>query len=220
MNEKSMANALELTTINFESQAERPERADAAANRALILETAERLFAERGVENVCMTEIAEAAGVGKGTLYRRYANKAELCLALMDTQLSEFQDAMLAGFREFTDKKVGYLEQVVYFLESLVDFTEIHTPLLVEVERGGLFGSDAPPAMPHFWQIMTIQGLLRQAERHGEISKNLDLDYLGEALLAPLQMDVFRFQRNFRGYSTGRIKAGLRTWIGLLAKPV
>jgi AcrR family transcriptional regulator len=212
-----MVNALELTTTNFDSQAERPERADAAANRALILETAERLFNERGVENVCMTEIAEAAGVGKGTLYRRYANKAELCLALMDTQLSEFQDAMLAGFRELTEKNAGYLEQIAYFLDALVDFTEIHTPLLVEVERGGLFGSDAPPAMPHYWQFMTIHGLLRQAARKGEIANDHDLDYIGEALLAPLQMDVFRFQRNFRGFSTGRIKAGLRTWVGLLA---
>jgi hypothetical protein len=65
---------------------------------------------------------------------------------------------------------------------------------------------------------MTIHGLLREAARNGEIAIDHDLDYFGEALLAPLHLDVYRFQRNFRGFTTGRIKAGLRTWVGLLAK--
>ncbi|MBP6786041.1 MAG: TetR/AcrR family transcriptional regulator [Candidatus Promineofilum sp.] len=208
---------IELGTIDRSGMTERPERADAAANRALILHTAERLFRERGVENVCMAEIAEAAGVGKGTLYRRFANKGELCLALMDTQMNEFQNAMLTLFNGLSQQGVPFLEQLAIFLRSLVDFTEMHSPLLVEVERAGMVQGDIPLNLPHFWQYMTVSALLRSAARGGELTPGLDLDYLGEALLAPLQVDYFRFQRYMRNYSTERISDGLRSLVFALA---
>lgn len=208
---------IDLLTVEEGSATERHERADAAANRALILKTAERLFAERGVANVCMAEIAEAAGVGKGTLYRRFAGKAELCLALLDSQMSEFQAESLARFRRQTAEGTPYLTQLADFLEALVAFTEIHAPLLSEVERGGLLRVDAPLNVPHFWQFMTVSALLRAAARRGELVDGLDLDYVGEALLAPLQIDIFRYQRDARGYSLERVADGLRGLVGLLA---
>ena len=209
---------IDLTTVEDGNTAERHERADAAANRALILKTAERLFAERGVANVCMAEIAEAAGVGKGTLYRRFAGKAELCLALLDSQMSEFQAEALARFRRQSAEGATHLAQLADFLEALVAFTEIHAPLLSEVERGGLLRVDAPLNVPHFWQFMTVSALLRAASRRGEVVADLDLDYVGEALLAPLQIDIFRYQRDARGYSLERIADGLRGLVGLLAR--
>ena len=208
---------IDLMTVEDGNTAERHERADAAANRALILKTAERLFAERGVANVCMAEIAEAAGVGKGTLYRRFAGKAELCLALLDSQMSEFQAEALARFRRQSAEGATHLAQLADFLEALVAFTEIHAPLLSEVERGGLLRVDAPLNVPHFWQFMTVSALLRAAARRGEVADDLDLDYVGEALLAPLQIDIFRYQRDARGYSLERIADGLRGLVGLLA---
>lgn len=48
-----------------------------------ILETAAKLFGERGVEHVSMNQIVTEAGIGPGTLYRRYRNKGDLCLALI-----------------------------------------------------------------------------------------------------------------------------------------
>ena len=197
---------------------ERHERADAAANRALILHAAERLFRERGVENVCMSEIAEAAGVGKGTLYRRYANKGELCLALMDTQMAEFQNAMLTLFNGLSAQGVPYLQQLATFLRSLVEFTDVHSPLLVEVQRAGMLQSVEYLNLPHFWQYMTVSALLKSAERNGELERGLDLEYLAEALLAPVQVDYFRFQRHVRGYSVQRIADGIQAQVGLLGR--
>ena len=208
---------IDLVTVEDDTLAERHERADAAANRALILRTAERLFAERGVANVCMAEIAEAAGVGKGTLYRRFASKAELCLSLMDRQLGEFQAESLARFRRQTAEGVPYLTQLADFLEALVGFTDVHSPLLSEVERGGLLRTEQPLNLPHFWQFMTVSALLRSAARRGELVADLDLDYVGEALLAPLQIDIFRYQRDARGYTIERIGDGLRRLVSLLA---
>lgn len=59
----------------------RPLRADAARNRALILDTARRLFAERGI-GVTLNDIAHEAGVGVGTVYRRFADKDAVIEAL------------------------------------------------------------------------------------------------------------------------------------------
>ena len=76
---------------------------------------------------------------------------------------------------------------------------------------------DAPLNVPHFWQFMTVSALLRAAARRGELVNGLDLDYVGEALLAPLQIDIFRYQRDARGYSLERVADGLRGLVGLLA---
>jgi AcrR family transcriptional regulator len=164
-----------------------------------------------------MSEIAAAAGVGKGTLYRRFASKGELCLSLLDQQMSDFQNGMLARFQNQTAQGVSYLEQLSRFLEALVEFTEIHSPLLIEVQRDGISQGDVRLNLPHFWQYMTVSALLRSAARHDEISPGFDLDFLGEALLAPLSIDNFSFQRRIRGYSTERIGAGLRSLVDLLA---
>ncbi|WP_285665131.1 TetR/AcrR family transcriptional regulator [Actinorhabdospora filicis] len=73
------------------------ERADAARNRAAILTAAAGLFAEHGVEAVSMDAIATAAGVGKGTLFRRFGDKAGLAVALLDARESELQERVLSG---------------------------------------------------------------------------------------------------------------------------
>jgi AcrR family transcriptional regulator len=75
----------------------RSERADAARNRRKILETAARLFDERGVAAVSLDAVAAAAGVGKGTLFRRFGDKSGLAVALLDDRERELQGAILRG---------------------------------------------------------------------------------------------------------------------------
>ncbi|MFI9320092.1 TetR/AcrR family transcriptional regulator [Kitasatospora aureofaciens] len=73
------------------------ERADAARNRAAVLEAAARLFAQHGVEAVSMDQVAAAAGVGKGTLFRRFGDKSGLATALLDARERVLQEAVLHG---------------------------------------------------------------------------------------------------------------------------
>jgi len=137
MNDTKRDDENALRMIGDSGNVQRQERSDAAANRALILETAGKLFASKGAAEVGMADIAEAAGVGKGTLYRRFANKGELCLALMDSQMREFQDNILARLRQMTINGAPRLAQLTSFLEALVYFSDAHLPMLCEVQRSG-----------------------------------------------------------------------------------
>ncbi|MEV4898626.1 helix-turn-helix domain-containing protein [Nonomuraea sp. NPDC055795] len=73
------------------------ERVDAARNREKVLKAAARLFAEKGVEAVSMDTIAAEAGVGKGTLFRRFGDKSGLAVALLDRREQELQERILSG---------------------------------------------------------------------------------------------------------------------------
>jgi AcrR family transcriptional regulator len=189
--------------------ADERERRDAAANRALILETAEQLFNERGVGRVNMAEIAQAAGVGKGTLYRRFANKGELCLSLLDSQLRSFQDEQLAMFRQARQEHKPFLSQLTDFLRALALFTERHMPLLAEVQQHGRAVGSEVLERPHSWQYITAYGLLREAMLAGELAEDTDAPVVAEALLAPLGAFTFRFQRERLGFTPERIGESL-----------
>jgi AcrR family transcriptional regulator len=186
-----------------------PVRRDAAENRRRILQEARLLFAARGVAAVTMANIAEAAGVGKGTLYRRFANKGELCYALMDQQLAEFQNDMLAQLQSMAEARVPWLEQLTFFLDAVVGFTEQHVSLLCEVQSLVAETGNSNIELPHFWQYMTVNALLQAAAEDGELSAELDLALTADFLLAPLNASFYRFLRQVRGFTPERIGESL-----------
>ena len=188
------------------------ERRDAARNRRVILETARMLFRERGVTAVTMEEVARAAAVGKGTLYRRFPNKGFLCQALLDEPTRRLQGEVLT---DLGNASMGPLEKLGRFLERLVAFTEENMGLLY----GGhetLAGTERLAQLAHpsnEWRRGTALGLLRLAQRSGELDAGLDSEYLADALLAPLDVDLYYYQRRVRGISPGRIADGLRSLV-------
>ena len=103
------------------------ERADAARNRIRVLEAAEKLFAERGVDAVTMDDVAGAAGVGKGTLYRRFGDKGGLAMALLDQRERELQERILTGppprgpGAEPADRLGAFVEAYLNFLDRQLD---------------------------------------------------------------------------------------------------
>ncbi len=188
------------------------ERRDVARNRGRVLEAARALFEERDVVNVTMEEIARAAGVGKGTLYRRFPHKGLLCHALLDEPAREFQAGTLRGLGEVG---ISPTEKLGSFLERLVLFTDENLDLLY----GGHETLDGTERLAHFahpsygWLRGTVLGLLRSGQRSGDLAENLDADYLADALLAPLGVDLFYHHRRVLGYSVERISAGLRSLV-------
>jgi AcrR family transcriptional regulator len=105
------------------------ERADAARNRAAILDAAARLFAEHGVEAVSMDQVAAAAGVGKGTLFRRFGDKAGLAAALLDARERVLQEAVLSGPPPLGPGAPGE-ERLRAFADAYLDYAIEYLPLL------------------------------------------------------------------------------------------
>ncbi|MEV4491151.1 TetR family transcriptional regulator [Micromonospora coxensis] len=110
------------------------ERADAARNRAAVLEAAAALFRERGVEAVSMDAVAAAAGVGKGTLFRRFGDKAGLATALLDAQERDLQEAILFGSAPLGPGPSGAgataRERLRAFVDAYLDYLLGHLDLV------------------------------------------------------------------------------------------
>ncbi|SES20323.1 transcriptional regulator, TetR family [Lentzea xinjiangensis] len=79
------------------AEPEKHLRADAVRNRALLLEAAARLAEERGAAAITMEAVAAAAGVGKGTVSRRFGDRNGLLQALLDHSERRFQESFLSG---------------------------------------------------------------------------------------------------------------------------
>ncbi|MCW1970788.1 MAG: TetR/AcrR family transcriptional regulator [Anaerolineae bacterium] len=203
-------NDLTLTILNPDLP--RAERCDAQANRVRILQAAEQLFAERGVAAVAMADIGKAAGVGQGTLYRRFANKGELCLALMDHQMTQFQDHVLTEMGRMTRDGAAKLAQLQWFLDAHLHFNEKHTALLCEASQSIYFAPSMRPP-PYVWQHMTVLGLLRGAIAAAEMPDSDDLPVLADAIMALIHPSIFRLMRDGNGYTPERISATLQSLV-------
>ncbi len=208
-------------------------RSDAAAHQQRILEVAQRLFAEQGVENVSMRQIALAAGVGQGTLYRRYAHKGELCLEILDInneRLAEEVSALLASSASesaltrldhiFTlimrlfESQGDLLEAVAYtFLRDMRGSPSAHVAACRAGERADTSAEDrqASPVRDQWyrWIVAVIEGLLTEAVIQGELPA-LDVEYTATAIMATFNPRLYRMQRRELGYSQERILQGLR----------
>lgn len=173
----------------------RPTRADAVKNRVLLLETAQRLFAEHGVDAVTMSDVAEAAGVGKGTLYRHFANKIELCQVIIDQDQRDLQNRTLARLREGGSPN----DNLEWFLREVVAFISRNQALaFAESAFGSLLEHPA-----HLWWRQTIRGLLLR------IQPNLDADYLADVFFVMLDPRTINYQITARGSSFERVADSL-----------
>jgi AcrR family transcriptional regulator len=177
------------------------ERADAARNRRRILAAAAELVDERGIGHVSMDDVARAACVGAGTLYRRFGDRAGLALALLDEHTREFQDALIAGPPPLGPGAPAG-ERLHAFGAGYLDLLERHADLLVVAEPPGRV-VDGP--YPLYATHLAL--LLRDAAPH------LDADFTAHALLATLRPAQHLYSRRGLGWSLDRVRAG---WCALV----
>ena len=119
------------------------ERGDAARNRALLVDAARRLIAARGPDTVTMDEIAAAAGVGKGTLFRRFGSRAGLMIVLLDEDEQAEQQAFLFGPAPL-GPSAPPLERLLAYGRARLRFVHIHHALLSDIDRDPQSRYNAP----------------------------------------------------------------------------
>ncbi|GAA2638240.1 TetR/AcrR family transcriptional regulator [Actinomadura fulvescens] len=187
------------------------ERADAAHNRRKILAAAADVIAARGAEGLSMDEVARAAGVGVGTVYRRFGDRAGLVYAVIDDREREFQASFLTGSPPLGPGGPP-VERVRAFLHALADRTEEQSELLLAAEMDSSYARFNDGSYGLYQMHLTM--LIRQ------VRPGADAPYLADALLAPLAANLFRYQRHRRGLTLARIKAGLDDLITGLQRPV
>jgi AcrR family transcriptional regulator len=164
---------------------QRKERSDAVRNRAKILEVTARLFAEHGVDRVTMDQIANEAGVGKGTLFRRFGDKAGLGVALLDERERTLADALdgpppLGPGVPARDRLRAFLTAYVEFLDANLD--------LVHMSETASPGARYRVGAYLRWQ-RHVRTLISQAR------PGLDADCMAHFLLAGLAADLRRAMR-------------------------
>jgi AcrR family transcriptional regulator len=185
--------------------APRRERADAARNRQKVLAAARRLFAERGVANVTMEQVARAAGVGKGTVFHRFGDRAGLALALLDDRERELQEAVLHAQPPLGPGAPAQ-ERLRAFLDAILDFTVEHADLLIAADSGRPGGRYLTGAYAS-WQQHTALLL-------SEIRPGSDAGTLADLVLAPLAADLVRHLTEEAGAGVERVRAALHELAG------
>ncbi|MCK1815047.1 TetR/AcrR family transcriptional regulator [Streptomyces sp. XM4011] len=136
----------------------RPERADAVRNREHLLRTAREMIAAEGVDKVTMDGLAERAGLGKGTVFRRFGTRAGIFRALLDADERRFQEQVLSG-----PPPLGPGAEPV---ERLIAYGRARTAFLLDhqaIARAGLDRNRPVPASGASLTQLHLRMLLLQA---------------------------------------------------------
>jgi AcrR family transcriptional regulator len=156
----------------------RKERVDAVRNREAVLAAAARLLdAADDPEHVSMGDIATAAGVGKGTLFRGFGDRTGLLQALVEQRSDRLRAELVAD-----ESPAAPVARATAALDAILRFKRENRALVLALERAGR-GSPYQGATYGRWHSH-LAGLV--AEVHGPA----DADFLAHALLAAVRSDL------------------------------
>ena len=180
------------------------ERADAARNRSAILCAAQRLVSERSASGVTMDEVACAAVVGKGTLFRRFGDRAGLLRALLDEREQAFQEGFIRGAPPLGPGAPAR-DRLIAFGHGRLDLIELQGDVLAAAEA----------VAPGERLVHSVYGAHRAhaSALLAEAAPAADGDYLADVLLSALGAELVLYQRAVLGMPLARLKD---CWVQLL----
>src|SRR5882757_356133 len=185
------------------------ERSDAVRNRKRVLDAAKKLFDERGVAAVTLDDVVAAAGVGKGTLFRRFGDKAGLAVALLDEQERTLQEEILTGPPPLGPGSAP-VERLVAFVRAYVAYVADNTEL-VAMSQTSSPGSRLRTGSHQFWR-QHCEFLLASAHAP-------DAGLRADILLAGLTAEQIGHWRHDQGWTPRRLANAVARTAEQLARP-
>ncbi|KNX36434.1 TetR family transcriptional regulator [Luteipulveratus halotolerans] len=180
-------------------------RRDAQRNATRVLDAASTIVGRCGAKALTMDAVADQAGVGKGTVFRRFGNRAGLMAALVDHIERDLQERFMTGPPPL-GPGAPPLDRLLAFGAARLEIVAAQGPLMIEIgDVGRRF--DVPA---HTLALTHVRLLLRALEVDG------DVELLASALMAPLDPALVALQRE-RGMSLERLVAG---WHDLVRRVV
>jgi AcrR family transcriptional regulator len=176
-----------------------------------ILLAARQLFTESGLEAVSMYGIAKRAGIGQGSLYRRFTDKGEICSALLLDSTEQF----LAGMEQqlaASAGESGALAHLQSSIEQVVEFIEQYAELLNMI-KSEFTGKKQLTQFEHpFFQRLGVimTELLQRASVNGEII-DIDPHFAATALISVLSPDLYLYEQKRHASSKQEIASGIVT---------
>ncbi|MFE1242023.1 TetR/AcrR family transcriptional regulator [Streptomyces tendae] len=180
---------------------ERKPRKDAARNRAAVLAAADALFTDcENPDDVTMADVAAAAGVGKGTLFRAFGDRVGLVKALYEARLEPLGRAVETGPPPLGPGAEPQ-RRVTALLDALLRFKLDNRGLALALEATG---NDSPYGAEHYERWHT---LLRSVLE--EVPGLADGEFAAHALLAAVRADLVEHLAGRRGVPRERMRAQL-----------
>jgi AcrR family transcriptional regulator len=182
-----------------------PERRDAARNRDALLAAADALIEQCGVDSVTMDAVAARAGVGKGTVFRRFENREGLMAAVLNRSETAFQAAVISGPPPLGPGAPA-TERLLAFGHTRLELNLRHSSLIAAAGRAGARSYAAVS-----FTAMHVRHLLRELGVHGDVA------ILATALIAPLEVPILLQQVEIEDLPIDRIRDG---WDDLVRRVV
>jgi AcrR family transcriptional regulator len=177
-----------------------PERRDAARNRERLLDAAKELVERCGPRAVTMDAVASAAGVGKGTVFRRFHSREGLMAAVLDHSETEWQAQVLSGPPPLGPGADAW-DRLLAFGRTRLETTILHAELIREADRSGGSATGAQAfATTHVRYLL------------GQLGVDGNMTILATALLAPLLLPIREQQVDLEGFPVDRVYEG---WVDL-----
>ncbi|MCN9240985.1 TetR/AcrR family transcriptional regulator [Streptomyces sp. RY43-2] len=180
-------------------------RADAARNRTRLLEVAACLAAERGIANVTMEDIAQGAGVGKGTVFRRFGDRTGLLVELLSHYEQQLQSSFFSGPPPL-GPGASPAERLCAFGSTVIRHEHAHRDLYLAAHAEPGRRRSSPP---YQFRLAHVRMLLREAR------VGADIDLVTHTLLGYLETVLVDDLLTRHGMSVERVEAG---WCDLVGR--
>jgi AcrR family transcriptional regulator len=170
------------------------ERSDAARNRERLLKAARELIGQCGAEGLTMDRLAEQAGVGKGTIFRRFGSRAGLMLTLLSESEAAFQERFMFGPPPLGPGAPG-LDRLIAFGEERIAYIIEFGELALAAE-GTRHGRSEPPAAALWHRHLEV--LLREEGFEADpwlMARSLAATLAPDRLLKLLQVNEVSAER-------------------------